>query len=300
MDGTSVKEPSSPIFIGGFVRSGTTLLRAMLGQHSRIASGLETHWCSVDWAAGTGRRGEPLVDWLRRMAGFYDFPFVEVEQMAAASDGIKTFLERFLGAYAARFGKSRWAEKTTDNVIHLDRVFALWPHSKFVHIVRDPRDCYVSLAETGKAGDMDSFAQRWVLYLGSAECHKKTLGLGPDRYLEIRYEALVLDPVSTMKAVVDFAGEAWEEQVGGFGGKDGEYEKVLAVTGTTSSTLLRIREPLSTRRIGVWRAAMTAERVRDLDAAIERRGYAALARKLEHASRGLGADGVSPASGPSP
>jgi hypothetical protein len=32
----------APTFIGGIFRSGTTLLRAMLAQHSTIASGLET------------------------------------------------------------------------------------------------------------------------------------------------------------------------------------------------------------------------------------------------------------------
>lgn len=35
---------NAPIFIGGLYKSGTSLLRAMLGQHSNIASGLETFW----------------------------------------------------------------------------------------------------------------------------------------------------------------------------------------------------------------------------------------------------------------
>ena len=41
----------APIFIGGMFKSGTSLLRAMLGQHSAIASGLETYWFDWDWAA---------------------------------------------------------------------------------------------------------------------------------------------------------------------------------------------------------------------------------------------------------
>ena len=33
---------SSPVFIGGMYKSGTSLLRAMLGRHSRLFAGLET------------------------------------------------------------------------------------------------------------------------------------------------------------------------------------------------------------------------------------------------------------------
>ena len=35
---------SSPAFVGGMYKSGTSLLRAMLGRHSRIFTGLETQW----------------------------------------------------------------------------------------------------------------------------------------------------------------------------------------------------------------------------------------------------------------
>lgn len=270
-----------PIFLGGFVRSGTTLLRAMLGQHPRIAAGLETHWCAVDWQAGTGRHGELIAEWFRRMAEFYDFPVARVQEIAGVSGGIKDFLEKLLGEYAARQGKPRWAEKTTDNVIHLDRLFELWPDAKFVHIIRDPRDCYVSLAETGKAGDMDAFAARWSMYLGSADRHRKALRLGPDRYLEIRYEALVLDPRQIMKTVVEFVGEQWSDQVAYFAGKDDEYEKVLAITGKASSTLKRLKEPLNRNRIGVWQTAMSAAQLQSMDAALARQGHAALARRIE-------------------
>lgn len=35
---------NSPIFIGGQMKSGTTLVRALLSQHPNIFGGLETHW----------------------------------------------------------------------------------------------------------------------------------------------------------------------------------------------------------------------------------------------------------------
>ena len=51
---------SNPIFVGGYFKSGTSLLRALLGQHPDIASGLETHWFAIDPSAGIGRAGETL------------------------------------------------------------------------------------------------------------------------------------------------------------------------------------------------------------------------------------------------
>ena len=53
-EGRAVPE-FEPIFIGGIFRSGTTLLRAMLGQHPNIAAGLETYWFDIDWDDLVGR-----------------------------------------------------------------------------------------------------------------------------------------------------------------------------------------------------------------------------------------------------
>ena len=277
-----MKENTSPIFLGGFVRSGTSLLRAMISQHSNIAAGLETYWCEVDWEAGTERHGKPIGDWFRRMSGFYDVEIGKIEEIAAASDNVAEFLYGFLGAVAAREGKRRWAEKTTDNVIHLGRIYEYWPTAKFIHIVRDPRDCYVSLKQSGKLVSVENFADRWCSYLGPAETHKKTLDLRPDRYLELRYEDLARHPVETMGAVMDFVGESWEDRVAEFFGKPGEYEKVLELTGRPSSTLLRLKEPLTTKRIGIWKTEMSEQEIEATHEAIADRGLGRLLVRLEN------------------
>jgi len=53
---------TSPIFVGGYFKSGTSLLRALLGQHPDVASGLETHWFAIDPKRQLGRHGEALHD----------------------------------------------------------------------------------------------------------------------------------------------------------------------------------------------------------------------------------------------
>ena len=60
-----------PIFIGGMFKSGTSLLRAMLGRHSRLFAGLETQWLAQD---RQGITPEDRRAWLERLAIFFDVP----------------------------------------------------------------------------------------------------------------------------------------------------------------------------------------------------------------------------------
>ena len=69
----------APIFIGGMFKSGTTLLRAMLGQHSAIASGLETYWFDWNWSQ---RDSAEMKRTLERLAGYFDMSAEEVRALA--------------------------------------------------------------------------------------------------------------------------------------------------------------------------------------------------------------------------
>ena len=129
-----------PIFVCGMMRSGTTLLRALIGQHSDVAAGLETFWFEIDPQSGKGRGEEELGDFLDRMATYFELPLSDLEAIATESQDAAAFLDGFMAAFAAHQGKSRWAEKTPANILHLDKIFAGWPDPRVVHIIRDPRD----------------------------------------------------------------------------------------------------------------------------------------------------------------
>lgn len=266
----------APIFIGGLFKSGTSLLRAMVGQHSAIASGLETYWFDVDWAAGLGRGGELLSQYVAERAGYFDEDPDRAQAMAAEAAGIEDFLGRLLSAHAARLGKRRWAEKTPGNVLHMDRILAHWPDARMLHIVRDPRDVFASLREAGKWDTVDAFASRWCTFLGTAEAHKRNLGLGPGNYLEVRYERLVLQPEEAMREVIAFLGEAWEPACAAFAGKADDFEKVRAATGKESTTLKSLAEPLNDARVGLWRRVLSEADVAAVRAAAASAGLAAL------------------------
>jgi len=49
--------------------------------------------------------------------------------------------------YGQKQGKPRWAEKTPNNILFIDTLFALFPAAQFIHMIRDPRDAFCSVRE---------------------------------------------------------------------------------------------------------------------------------------------------------
>ncbi len=263
------------------MRSGTTLFRAMLSQHSAIASGLETHWFDIDWPNQQARGGEPLREYLHRIGDFFEIGPQPVDEMMAAADDALSFLDLFMGHVMQRDGKRRWAEKTTGNIRHLDRVLGHWPDAKIIHIIRDPRDIFASFRRSKKYGGVEDFANLWCDYLGDVERFKQELPLGPENYLEQQYEALVRDPVGEMKTVLAFLGEDWEDAVAQFDGKTDEHERVLGLTGHSSTTLEQITKPLSGDRVGLGRQSLSDDEMAAARAVVATRGLSVLFARIE-------------------
>ena len=150
---------NDPIFIGGMFKSGTSLLRAMLGHHSRFFAGLETQWVNERW---DGTAHDARRHWLERLSVFFDAPVAELEKACGDAADVETSLDRLLTFLAARAGKERWVEKTPGNVGAIERILANWPNASILHIIRDPRDVYASMLESRKWTVPEEFASRWT------------------------------------------------------------------------------------------------------------------------------------------
>jgi hypothetical protein len=260
----------APIFVGGMFKSGTSLLRAMLGQHSAIASGLETYWFDWDWSA---RESASMKVMYGRLAHFFDMSVAEVTGMAMDSETAEDFLETLMAEVARRQGKPRWAEKTPGNIAHADRIWAAWPDAKIVHIIRDPRDVFASLVEAKKWDSPEEFADRWVSTIGRGLRLKGEINPSDKSYLAIRYEDLIAASEQTMRRVIDFIDEPWEAVVAQFTGRPEDFDKVLEATGKASTTLERLKEPLSGERVGIWPQVLTQNQLMEIKRAINARGY---------------------------
>ena len=125
-----------PVFIVGLPRSGTTLLTAMLGAHSRLSCGPETYVFS-DLTPGTeqaicGSRYWPTraVDYLFSIIhGKYSAPANYGIGREALSDYLRG-KDNTLASIAAALpemlmrehGKQRWIEKTPGHIMYTDKI----------------------------------------------------------------------------------------------------------------------------------------------------------------------------------
>jgi hypothetical protein len=186
-----------PIFIVGCQGSGTTLLRLILDSHPNISCGPETRFLP-DFARITSEAnwphmaqyGFPKAYWHERIAGLFD---------AVQRD------------YAARRGKTRWADKTPRYALSLDYIDELFPTCQVVHLIRDGRDVVASHRDRWGLLSACKAVRKWPLYIRAA----RTAGtrLPADRYFEVRYEDLVHDTEPTLRRLLDFLDEPWDPAV---------------------------------------------------------------------------------------
>jgi hypothetical protein len=184
---TSFTRPIFP-FVVGCSRSGTTLLRALLDAHPLLAVPPESHFAVLPRLR---LRRDP---WFRLWG--IDPPDVRDLDVADAVRAV-------FAAYAAAQDKPRYADKTPHYVSHLPLLAKRFPEARFVHVVRDGRDVALSLLEVPWGpDDVEGAALHWRRRV----LEGRAAGLGPERYRELRYEALVADPERELRALA-----AWLE-----------------------------------------------------------------------------------------
>lgn len=244
----------SPIFIGGLMKSGTSLLRVLLARHPNIFGGLETHWFSSDilqnWRDSNLSRNKLLRD-------FYEVPEDIYKNLQdSAADGID-FFSRFMEYCTRRAEKQRWVEKTPDNILQLPLIQQTWPSAKFIHVVRDYRDVYASWKKNQKR-DLSFFLEqvhRVMAVVGDL------VGSRTDFYMEIDYQDLVLDTTNTLRDILEHIDEPWVKGIDSYTGDSQVYEKVLNVVKKSSSTALSLKKPIFSTSIGQWKKILSPEEV---------------------------------------
>jgi len=189
--------PTGPIFVIGSARSGTTMLRLMLDSHARISSGEETHFL---------QQMEPVVGKQWRLLERYGFP------REYWLDRLRHLYGDFQAEYAGRRGKGRWADKDPANTLILPFVDELYPEAQYIHLLRDGHDVVASHRDRwGYRSGARAARGAWRKYVEAARSFGARVG--PDRFLEMRYEALVADPEAELRRMLAFLGEAWDPQV---------------------------------------------------------------------------------------
>lgn len=239
---------SLPIIVGGFLRSGTSLLRRLLDGHSRIHCGPEVKFFRDFY-------GDYLDDPLRHVRLFGTLLSLGLTLEDLLPMFGRTFVECHQMA-AAKAGKARWADKNPENVLYLGQWEQLLPNGfLFVHVVRHPLDTLASLQEIGfpKAVPPE-FVEKVILYRRYREAGTSFSDKNPERSYTVHYESLVTDPSRVLAKLMTWAGEHYEPAM------IGEFLSPLRGTGIEDPKIHRSKT-IHCKSIGRWKKDLSQEEI---------------------------------------
>ena len=211
MPRASVREGcAQPIFIVGFPRSGTTLAEQALSAHPRISAGDELPFVNelceliprlfgsplsypealAEWWMGDNRRGPEILR--------------------------DTYLQKMqLRRGVIKPGSSFFTDKMPLNEMHLGLISLVFPRSPLIHILRHPLDVILSVYSHHLthghfcAFALETIAHHYALIMDLVHHYRAQMAL---RYLPVRYEDMVADISGSVRRMLDFIGESFDER----------------------------------------------------------------------------------------
>lgn len=201
----------APIFLMGFLRSGTTLTERVLGTHPLVFTSDENSLVNglVRELGRVSACGEDVPAGLRK---------IDIE---AARKLRKLYWQRVEHEYGSEALSKRFIDKVALNSIDIGFISAIFPEAKILFALRDPRDvclsCYTQSFQPA-TGTINMLS-----WQGTARQYSALMGLwlhvredlAPE-YLELRYEDTVGDFENTFRRVFALLGLDWVPEVAEF------------------------------------------------------------------------------------
>ncbi len=267
----------TPVFILGSGRSGTTVTASLLNRFPRVHIAKETGYIGLE-AERLRNIEQPkvlqeLVDnvnsWLSK----------EQWDVKASVDGFRSFCDRYQISGGGAFIHYIWQldaplpwdqlEYIGDNtplyVMAIPVILEFLPDSRFIHMMRDPRDIVCSIVRMRfGADDLVTAALEWHLYVGCWLMAERIVAA--ERRTECRYEDLCTNAEQALGKLAEFLGrdrrEAAEALAAHASGasNDPRFQKVATLQHHT-----RLSEPLNAGRIARYRKELTAEQIRIIE-----------------------------------
>ena len=208
----------NPIFIGGTGRCGTTVIGNILGSHPDVLyfaeprlicdSGGILHW--VRGGTTYEELEKNLVGQFRDTLCYstcieasmdvYSETFISSlaqDVLKPAEDKVAAsgeFLDRLFGTMVFYAGKRWWAEKTPHTVMFTDYLYTMFPHMRYIHVIRDPKDVFASMKEQAWGPKTaDEFVEYYNAIMRVA--YKASKSIPRNNYKVVSLERLATDQV---------------------------------------------------------------------------------------------------------
>lgn len=232
-----------PVFILGMPRSGTSLAEQILASHREVF--------------GAGE----LADFQRAALALAKGQYPD-GLLSILPTEIPAFATGYLDALKIRDASSpRVTDKLPANFLYIGLIYAAFPNARVIHCVRDPLDtclsCFRKSFANGHRFSYD-FRELGRYYRAYADLMAHWQHLFPGRMFELHYEAVIREPESSIRNLIEFCGLDWDETCLRF------YETKRPVQ---TASAAQVRRPLYTDSIGAWRRY--ADHLEPLRAALE-------------------------------
>jgi Flp pilus assembly protein TadD len=231
----------APVFLLGFMRTGTTLTQEVLGAHPEVFVADETDLIvSVvnELARLSNNRGS-VPEQLRKL------------DLAGVLHLRGFYWNRAYALYGDKIGARLLLDKTTMNTIDLGLINCLFPDAKLVFLLRDPRDvCLSCFMQTMIPTPSTVHLLSWQ---GTARFYAQVMDwwmtvkpqLTMD-FIEFRYEDAVFQFEPAFRKVFDFLGLKWDPAVS-------DFHKNVAGKYIASPSFNQVAQPLYSSSVGRWR-----------------------------------------------
>jgi hypothetical protein len=257
---------SSPIFVGGENRSGTTLMGVKLNAHPDVVMGSEIDFVSPSFERiQSGELGEGEVRFLRHIGRFG----VSADQMTLLlteeldqlgriplSYQERCLLMRRMGRYRAyREDYSRWGFQIQRQIGNAELIELALVGAKFVHVIRDGRDVAAShLKLTEKAWTykkIEDAAEGWSSHIRKVSKQEADI-------IDVRYEDLILDQEQTLSILLGNLALAWSVDVINHDAMNHD----LLNTPHDHPSAIQVSRPSYADSIGSYKKILSKEQVR--------------------------------------
>ncbi len=218
---------SSPIFICGMFRSGSTLAEQLLGRHPTVTAGGELEFVPA---------------MVREDLQPYPAALAEASRQRLGQLRDK-YLEQLHRLYP---DATRITDKRPDNFLHIGLIKALFPEAPIVHTVRQPLDNILSVYflyfadSVTYSGSLDEIAHYYAQYRRLMTHWRE---LYRTSIHDVAYDELVADPRTELEKLLGFLGLEWDEACLDHG----------SAGAVRTASNWQVRKPVHQRSSGRWR-----------------------------------------------
>lgn len=263
-------------FVVGRPRSGTTLLRTLFDAHPNVSFPPECQFI-INLYPKYGKIGnwskKQLEDFYNDLVGQWLFDtwkidYPKLKSRLLSMDGQYTYgtiCKAVYLEYISMFGKDTInfiGDKNPGYAIYTKVLLKIFPEAKFIHIIRDYRDNFVSIKNVDFELPIPSIVvQKWKYFYKK---FKKDSQLKPDSYQLLNYEKLAQNPQDEYSKLCDFIGISYTDSVFDFHEKKEDILKHYP-SGYIKTYHTSLLQKVNTSKIGVWKKELTSRQVGIMD-----------------------------------